>query len=187
MRSSIGTDIAAPASLVFALARDVTAWADLLPHYVRSQRLSGPNEPRLCEFVARRPLVPVLGIGLPVVWRSRCWSEAARPDETFRLRFAHVAGATRGMDVTWRISPAAGGCRVTIDHEFRRPLPLVGDGVFPWLVDRLLTRAVAGRTLRSFRSIAEAVATATWSPDPIQTRSARADQTGQAVVANPRP
>ena len=39
---------------------------------------------------------------------SRTWSE---PD-TRRLRFVHVAGATRGMDVTWRIEPTADGCRV---------------------------------------------------------------------------
>src|SRR3954451_2992145 len=187
MRSSIGIDIAAPAALVFALARDVTAWADLLPHYVRSQRLSGPDEPRLCEFVARRPLVQVLGIGLPVAWRSRCWSEPAGPDGTFRLRFAHVAGATRGMDVTWRISPDSGGCRVTIDHEFRRPLRLLGDDAFPWFVDRLVTRAVAGATLRSFRSIAEEEAAAKARADPIGTHNARPDQTGHPVAANPGP
>jgi aromatase len=187
MRSSIGIDIAAPAALVFALARDVTAWADLLPHYVRSQRLAGLDEPRLCEFVARRPLLPVVGIGLPVAWRSRCWSEPAGPDGTFRLRFAHVAGATRGMDVTWRISPATSGCRVTIEHEFRRPLPLLGEDVFPWLVDRLVTRAVARATLRSFRSIAEAVAAATSREDEIATHSARANQTGHPVAANPGP
>src|SRR4051812_50020548 len=134
MRSSIGIDIAAPAALVFALARDVTAWADLLPHYVRSQRLSGPDEPRLCEFVARRPLVQVLGIGLPVAWRSRCWSEPPGPDGTFRLRVADVAGAARGMGVTWRVSPPSRGCRGAVDPEVRPPPPPPGDRALPRFV-----------------------------------------------------
>ena len=44
---------------------------------------------------------PVLGLGLPVAWRSRTWSEPA----TSRLRFVHVAARRTGMDVTWRIEP----------------------------------------------------------------------------------
>ena len=41
MRSTIGIDVAAPAELVFRLARDVERWPDLLPHYVAA-RASGP-------------------------------------------------------------------------------------------------------------------------------------------------
>ena len=42
-----------------------------------------------------------------------------------RLRFVHVAGATRGMDVTWRIEPRRrGGCtRVAIEHDFAPGFP----------------------------------------------------------------
>lgn len=149
MRSEIGIDIDAPAGRVFALARDCERWSTLLPHYVRSRRVDteGPGS-LIIDFVARRPLVPVLGIDLPVVWRSRTWNEP----ETLRLRFQHVAGATRGMDVTWRIEPRGAGCRVTIGHEFSPRLP-----GFAWLVDRSFTRAIAGRTLATFKALAEAV------------------------------
>ena len=92
-------------------------------------------------MVARRPLVPVLGLGLPVAWRSRTWSEP----ETLRLRFVHLGGATNGMDVTWRIEPADGGCRVSIDHDFRPRMP--GWAAF---VDRAFTRPIASRTLATF-------------------------------------
>jgi ribosome-associated toxin RatA of RatAB toxin-antitoxin module len=147
VNSSIAIDIDAPAALVFTLARDVERWAALLPHYSKSRvverRVDGSV---VADFVARRPLIGVLGLGLPVTWRSRAWSE---PD-TLRLRFVHLAGATRGMDVTWRIEPRGVGCRVTIAHEFR---PRVV--VFAAFVDRWFTRSIAGRTLATFQALAE--------------------------------
>jgi ribosome-associated toxin RatA of RatAB toxin-antitoxin module len=150
MHSEIGIDIDAPSRLVFALARDCERWATLLPHYVGSRLVETDDSGRLIiDFVARRPLVAVLGIGLPVVWRSRTWNEP----ETLRLRFQHIAGATRGMDVTWRIEPRDdAGCRVTIGHEFSPAIP-----GFAWVVDRFFTRAIAGRTLATFKALAEAV------------------------------
>ncbi len=152
MRSAIGIDVAAPAELVFRLARDVERWPELLPHYVRADRAGEPDAAGrlLVRFVARRPLVPVLGLGLPVAWRSWTWSEPT----ACRLRFLHRGGATNGMDVTWRIEPVGDGCRVTIEHDFAPRVP-------GWaaLIDRWFTRPIAGRTLATFRTIAEAVAT----------------------------
>ena len=151
MHSEIAIDIDAQADLVFALAHDVERWSTLLPHYVRSRTGADDASGRpLVEFIARRPLVPVLGLGLPVVWWSRTWNEP----ETRRLRFEHVAGATRGMDVTWRIEPTGDGaaCRVTIEHEFAPRLP-----GFAAFVDRFFTRPIAGRTLATFKALAEAL------------------------------
>ncbi len=152
MRSTIGIDIAASADLVFRLARDIERWPVLLPHYVAARRVAPPDGDGrlLVEFVARRSLLPVLGLGVPVAWRSLTWSEPAGR----RLRFVHRGGATGGMDVTWRIEDAGDGrCRVEIEHDFRPRMP-------GWarLVDRLFTRPIAGRTLATFRAIAEAVA-----------------------------
>jgi hypothetical protein len=62
------------------------------------------------------------------------------------------------MDVTWHIRTRAGGCRVTIEHNFTRHLPLLGDRLLPWLVDRLFVRPIAGRTLATFKTLAEAAA-----------------------------
>src|SRR3954449_10421222 len=132
MRSTIGIEVAAPPDLVYRLARDVTRWERLLPHYSRSAVVRRDGEALVCDFVARRPFVPVLGLGIPVTWRSRTWHEPA----TRRLRFEHVAGATRGMDVTWTIEPVAAGgrragTRVEIAHEFAPRIP-----GFAMLVDR---------------------------------------------------
>jgi hypothetical protein len=56
------------------------------------------------------------------------------------------------MDVTWRIEPTDDGCRVSIDHDFRpRFAPFAG------FVDRVFTRPIAGRTLATFKTLAEAL------------------------------
>jgi carbon monoxide dehydrogenase subunit G len=161
MRSSVGIDVAAPPDIVFQVARDVARWAAILPHYDRSRVVRHEAGALVIEFVARRPLIPWLGLGLPVVWRSRVWDEPL----TRRLRFVHLAGATAGMDVTWTVEPTPdGGTRIDIEHDFRRRLPVpwlgdrLGDEVLPAFIDRWFTRPIAGRTLATVRALAEALA-----------------------------
>jgi ribosome-associated toxin RatA of RatAB toxin-antitoxin module len=153
VKSSIGIEIAAPPDLVYWLARDVERWPLLLPHYAAAHRLAPPDaEGRiLVRFVARRVIIPLLGLGLPVAWRSLTWSDPGHR----RIRFVHRGGATNGMDVTWRIEPDRDderACRVDIEHDFG---PRVAG--WAWLIDRLFTRPIAERTLRTFRVLAEAL------------------------------
>lgn len=160
MHSHIDIRIAAPASTVFALARDVARWAELLPHYRRVTVRGRRGDRVLAQMVAERRFNRLGGLAVPVTWRAICWPEGDDPDD-LRLRFRHVRGVTRGMDVTWHIRPDGdGGCTVTIEHEFRRPLPLVSDDLVPRFVDRWFTTAIAGRTLRRFRTLAQAQARA---------------------------
>jgi ribosome-associated toxin RatA of RatAB toxin-antitoxin module len=161
LHSEIAIRIAAAPDLVFALARDVERWADLLPHYSRSVAVERRTDGSLvADFVARRPLIGVLGLGLPVTWRSLTWSEPT----SRRLRFQHVAGATKGMDVTWRIESDGDGTHVVIEHEFAPRLP-----GFAAFVDRFFTRPIAGRTLATFKALAEAVQSATAPPANLPT------------------
>jgi ribosome-associated toxin RatA of RatAB toxin-antitoxin module len=169
MRSTIGIDVDAPPELVFALAREVDRWERLLPHYARSRIVARAADGSLTtDFIARRPFVPLLGLGLPVAWRARTWNEP----RTRCLRFVHVAGATRGMDVTWRIEPADGGTHVTIEHDFRPRLP-----GFAVIVDRAFTRPIASRTLATFKALAEALADAPRGGTVRRTKSRRAGTT----------
>jgi Polyketide cyclase / dehydrase and lipid transport len=154
MKSTIAIEIAAPAELVFRLARGVERWPDLLPHYVEAKRQRPPDERGrlLVRFAARRRLVPWLGLGVPVTWQAWTWSES----DARRLRFLHRGGATDGMDVTWRIEErGSAGSHVEIEHVFRPRVP-----AWAAFVDRGFTRPIAGHTLRTFRAIAEAAAAA---------------------------
>jgi hypothetical protein len=122
----------------------------------------------MIRFVARRHVLGLLGLDLPVAWRSLTWAEPG----TRRLRFLHRGGATNGMDVTWRIEDRpAGRARVEIEHDFRPRVP-----GWAGFIDRFFTRPVAGRTLASFRAIAEAVVAADL-----------ADQSEPPSATNPSP
>jgi len=152
VKTTIGIDVAARPETVFALARDLELWPTLLPHYVSVRAIDRPADGVLvARMIARRTLVPLLGLGIPVAWRARTWAEA----DTLRLRFLHQGGATAGMDVTWRIEARASGCRVSIDHDFRPPSAL--GALWARLIDRAFTRPIAGRTLATFKALAETV------------------------------
>ena len=150
MHSTITILVEAPPELVFRLAGDVERWERLLPHYIRSRAVGRRAGGALvADFIARRQLVALIGLSLPVAWRARTWGEP----EARRLRFVHLAGATKGMDVTWRIEPTTAGTRISIDHDFRPRLP-----GFAMFVDRAFTRPIASRTLATFKALAEALA-----------------------------
>lgn len=183
MKSRIGIDIAAPPRLVFGLARGVERWPALLPHYVAAERQGRPDAAGrlLVRFVARRELVRLLGLGAPVAWRSLTWAE----ESTLRLRFVHLGGATNGMDVTWRIEERPAGCHVEIEHEFRPRL-----APWAWLIDRLFTRPIAGRTLATFRALAEALAEGERAGQPTESSpdretAAQSDTSDRAPTTNP--
>lgn len=153
MNSAIGIHVSASARTVFDLARDVARWPALLPHYRRVAIRSMRAGRVLARMVAVRPLP--WRFGIPVTWRAEAWSDDTDPTD-LRLRFRHIRGVTRGMDVTWHIRPAgAGSSDVTIEHHFERGLTIVGRRLLPWFVDRMFTRPIAGRTLATFKRLAE--------------------------------
>jgi ribosome-associated toxin RatA of RatAB toxin-antitoxin module len=154
VRSSLTIQITAPAKVVFELAQDVSRWADLLPHYRRSAVVARRNERVLANFVALRPIGR---LGIPVTWRAVCWPDDTDPDD-LRLNFAHTRGVTQGMRVRWHIRPLPGDearTEISIEHEFERPLPLLGADRLPRFVDRFFTGPIATRTLREFGALAE--------------------------------
>ena len=161
MRTEISLEIGAPARQVFDLAADVSSWSRKLPHYRRSQ-VTGRFAGRvLIAFTALRPIAGPFGI--PVGWRAICWSDDTDADD-LQLHFSHVRGITSGMRVTWHIRPSreveTGAIDhetavVTIEHEFERPIPLIGTELIPRIIDRFFTHVIATRTLARFRELAE--------------------------------
>ena len=152
MHSAIGIRIEAPPERVIALAGDISRWPELLPHY-RRVTVHGHREGRV---VAQMAAVRAFGpLPFPVTWRTEQWADTSDPAD-LRLRFFHVRGVTKSMDVTWHIRARDGGSDVTIEHTFQRGIPLIGRRLLPAFVDRFFTRPIAGRTLATFKQLAEA-------------------------------
>jgi ribosome-associated toxin RatA of RatAB toxin-antitoxin module len=154
MRSSLAVDVCVPPGRVFDLAHDIGRWPILLPHYRRVTIQSRGKSKVLAQMTAVRTFGP---LALPVSWRAEQWADLSDPTD-LQLHFRHVRGVTRGMVVTWHIRAVEGGTRVTIEHDFSRRLPILGNEILPALVDRFFVRPIASQTLATFRSLAERTA-----------------------------
>jgi ribosome-associated toxin RatA of RatAB toxin-antitoxin module len=146
MRSEISIHINAPPDLVYSLVSDLDHWAVWLNHYRYVRVLERtPKGVRAAMSAWRGPI--------PVFWHALQKAEST----TRTIRFKHVRGITRGMDVLWTIEPEEKGTRARIYHDLELRWPVIG----PWVAEQVIARhfiePIAGRTLVSFKNIAELI------------------------------
>jgi len=144
-------EVRAPLRRIFALARDVSRWPEHLPHYrfvrFNSQETDGGG---VVEMSANRQF------GLldwPTWWRS----DMQVIDSAPAVRFRHVAGITRGMDVEWSFEPTPAGTHVRVLHVWNGPgWPLVGEIAATTVIGPVFVHGIASRTLAGLARVAEA-------------------------------
>jgi ribosome-associated toxin RatA of RatAB toxin-antitoxin module len=141
--------IAAAPSVVFEAAADVERWPTILGHYRWVTMLDRRPDGGVVEMSANRPFGP---LNWPTWWVSEMWIDRARME----VRYTHVRGITRGMDVIWRIVPEGSGSHVTIVHTWTGPRwPLISWIAANWVIGPVFVHGIASRTLAG---IARAVA-----------------------------
>lgn len=145
--------IAAPVDEVFRRAADVEGWPAILPHYRFVRMLERrPDGGGLVEMSANRPFGP---LNWPTWWTSEMWVDAARQE----VRYKHVRGITRGMDVVWRVVKEGDRTHVTIVHEWDGPAwPLLRYPAAEWVIGPVFVHGIASRTLAGIARAAEAAA-----------------------------
>jgi ribosome-associated toxin RatA of RatAB toxin-antitoxin module len=151
--------VRSPLATVFELASQVEHWPVYLPHYryvkFRSRRSDGGG---LVEMSAYRPFQVVntskgpLRINWPTWWLSEMAVDRDRP----AVRFRHVGGITKGMDVEWSFTPTSAGTHVRIVHLWDGPrLPLIGMWAAMYLIGPVFVHGIASRTLAGLAAVAE--------------------------------
>jgi uncharacterized membrane protein len=145
VRSRLEIHIDAPLERIFQLAAEVERWPELLPHYRYVRRIPGANGERRFAMGARRGPIPVS-------WEA---IQVPLPDKQ-RIEFSHTGGVTRGMQVAWRFAPVDGGWDVSIEHELKLGWPLLGGFAADHLIGPQFVEAIARRTLRRVKALAEA-------------------------------
>jgi len=140
-------DIAASAGVIYALAADTERWPALLPHYRSVRVLARAGATRTVEMKAMRDAIPIS-------WVAEQTDDAATPE----IRFRHVRGWTRGMDVVWRFEAIPGGTRVTIEHRLAFKFPVAAQWLGEHVVGGYFVHYVANRTLVRMKTLAEAAA-----------------------------
>jgi ribosome-associated toxin RatA of RatAB toxin-antitoxin module len=132
---------------IFALAANIEDWPALLPHYRYVILEERSDRHKVARMGASRD-------GFPVAWLCRQELDAAER----RIRFKHIGGITRGLDVEWRIEPGPDSVHVHIWHALSYPIPLVGPLFAEHVVGRLFVHNIAGKTLKCIQQKVEAEA-----------------------------
>jgi ribosome-associated toxin RatA of RatAB toxin-antitoxin module len=142
----------APVESMFALVRLVEEWPLHLRHYryVRFRERS-PDGGGLVEMSANRPFGPA---GWPTWWLSEMTVNSSKP----AIRFRHVGGVTKGMDVEWSFERATGGTgtHVQLVHIWNGPSwPIVGRFAAVSIIGPVFIHGIASRTLAGLARVAE--------------------------------
>jgi len=154
----------APVTLMFELASKVEKWPTYLPHYryvrFREKRSDGGG---LVEMSANRPFSvrgpSSWGVSrepIPLNWPTWWLSEMAVDQTKPSIRFRHVGGITKGMEVEWTFIPAPNGTHVRIVHLWDGPAwPVIGPFAATYIIGPVFVHGIASRTLAGLGAVAE--------------------------------
>ena len=152
MRTVDTAHVAVPPDAMWSFAAQVERWPHHLAHYRwvrRSQGEAGGDG--VVEMSAWRPF----GVfNWPTWWESEMQVDAAKCE----VRYRHIRGITKGMDVLWTLTPdGRGGTDVMIVHEWDGPAwPLIGKLAARMVIGPVFVHGIASRTLAGLRRAAEA-------------------------------
>ena len=143
--------MSAPPARVFEAAANVERWPSILPHYrwVRARARGDDGEITEVEMAAWRPFGP---FNYPTWWVSRMWIDR----DQLEVRYRHLEGITRGMDVVWKIESAGSGSDVCIVHQWEGPAwPVIRRPAADWIIGPVFVHGIASRTLAGIRRFLE--------------------------------
>jgi hypothetical protein len=151
--------VRAPLPGIFELAKQVEDWPAHLPHYryvrFRSRRSDGGGLVEMSAYrrfqLSSAPKWP-LRLNWPTWWLSEMTVDLDRP----AIRFRHVGGITKGMEVEWSFSASPGGTHVRILHLWDGlPVPVIGTLAAVHLIGPVFVHGIASRTLAGLSAAAE--------------------------------
>jgi ribosome-associated toxin RatA of RatAB toxin-antitoxin module len=142
--------VRAPLRRIFEYAREVDRWPEHLPHYrwvrFRERARDGGG---LVEMAAWRPFG---SLRWPTWWLSEMSVSETAPN----VRFRHVGGITKGMEVEWSFVPEGSATRVRIVHVWNGPpVPVVGAVAAITVIGPVFVHGIASRTLAGLAAVAE--------------------------------
>jgi ribosome-associated toxin RatA of RatAB toxin-antitoxin module len=151
--------VRAPVGTMFELASKVENWPAYLSHYryvrFRTRCADGGG---VVEMSAYRPfhIIDTSRGPFRANWPTWWLSEMSVNEANRSIRFRHVGGITRGMDVEWTFTPTAGGTNVRIAHVWDGPrIPAVGIWAAIYVIGPVFVHGIASRTLAGLANVAE--------------------------------
>src|SRR3954451_7033629 len=139
-------EMAGTLETIVQLAVDVERWPVILPHYRWVTVLEGGGDHKVVEMAAKRGYFPLR-------WHAR--QDVDRNGPTPVIRYRHVWGVTKGMEVAWTFTMGPRSIAVRIGHDFSPPWPFVGGPIADQIIGPHFVGAIASKTLNTIKTIAE--------------------------------
>ena len=141
MRTFDRVRVRAPLERVLQAAVDVEQWPAFLSHYRWVRMLERNGDGGLVEMAAWRPFGK---LRYPTWWVSEMQVDRKAP----AVRYRHVRGITRGMDVEWSLRSSGAETEVQIVHQWDGPAwPLIGSAAATLVIGPVFIHGIASRTL----------------------------------------
>ena len=141
MRTFDRVRVRAPLERVLQAAVDVEQWPAFLSHYRWVRMLERNADGGLVEMAAWRPFGK---LRYPTWWVSEMQVDRKAP----AVRYRHVRGITRGMDVEWSLRSSGAETEVQIVHQWDGPAwPLIGSAAATLVIGPVFIHGIASRTL----------------------------------------
>ncbi|HKP54514.1 MAG TPA: SRPBCC family protein [Chloroflexia bacterium] len=153
MKSRNEIAIHAPYDRIFPLAAKVEEWGRILPHYRYVKLLRREGNRKWVRMSAWRDIVPV-------TWTAIESVEEGTEAHPGTIKFRHIGGMVRGMDVQWSFEPRPerGEVVVSIYHQLDDPpfpVKLLGSRLIEAIVGRGFIGNIARKTLKRIKELAE--------------------------------
>jgi hypothetical protein len=155
MRTVDRIQVRASVDRVFTVASAVERWPAILRHYRWVRRAGGKGEGEgggnLVEMAAWRPFG---ALRYPTWWVSEMTVDRAARE----IRYRHVRGITRGMDVVWRLAERDGAVEIEIVHTWegpRWPWRWIGRLAADLVIGPVFIHGIASRTLAGIKKEVE--------------------------------
>ena len=152
MRTVDECTVRAPLATMLEVAADVERWPEHLPHYryVRFRVRQGSGG--IVEMSANRSF----GLFQWPTWWVSLMEVQHREGAGPAIRFRHIEGITRHMEVEWAFAPVTGGTHVTIVHLWNGPSwPVIGTIAARGVIGPVFVHGIASRTLAGLARVAE--------------------------------
>ena len=143
MHSANSVIIQASRERIFDTVSDLGRWPEQLPHYRYVKFLGQDGGRDIVAMSARRGWLPVSWVSAYVANR-----------ETLEMHFEHLRKWTKGMAVTWTLTPTGDGTKVEIVHTMKFRVPWLA-----WFAEPIIggfIMAIANKTLAVFKQQIEA-------------------------------
>lgn len=146
--------VRAPLTRIFSLAVEVERWPALLPHYRYVRFVERRSDHGgIVDMSANRPFGIVQW---PTWWRSKMQVHPLFSGKPPSIRYTHIDGVTKGMEVEWSFAETPQGTHVRVLHMWDGPsVPLFGGSAASMVIGPVFVHGIASRTLAGLAKHAE--------------------------------